>query len=55
MQNPKTTLAGLAALIVALAAHFGFHVSPETITLILTGFVTLIGILAKDGGAQSAQ
>jgi hypothetical protein len=51
MQNPKTSLAAFATFVVVMLAKFGLNVSPDTIMVILTVGLTLIGHFAHDAKA----
>jgi hypothetical protein len=51
LANPKTSIAGLAAIALGVAGLFGIHVPGMTDTPqgeISTGLIGLIGLLAKD-------
>jgi len=46
--NPKSSVAGVVAMIAYLAAAFGFDVPPEILALISSVLLTLLGLLIKD-------
>ena len=46
--NPKSSVAGVVALIAYLAALYGFEVAPEILALISSVLLTVLGLLIKD-------
>lgn len=51
-ENPKTTAAGVAGLVVAIAAKYGFHLDTETIAFIGILATAFVGVFSKDGGKK---
>lgn len=48
MKNWKTTIAAAVAFLVALLAHFGFEVSADVQTVIVSAGLLAVGYFAKD-------
>ena len=48
LDNPKSSVAGVLALIGYLASVYGFEVSPEILAAISSVLLVLIGLLKKD-------
>jgi len=46
--NPKSSVAGVVAMIAYLAAVFGFDVPPEILALISSVLLGVLGLLIKD-------
>lgn len=47
--NWKTTVTALVGAVASIVAQFGFNVTPEIQTAIITVTVLVIGFFAKDG------
>jgi len=46
--NPKSSVAGVIAMITYLTALYGFEVPTEILALISSALLTLLGLLIKD-------
>jgi len=48
LDNPKSSVAGVLALIGYLATVYGFEVSPEITAFVSSALLVLFGLLKKD-------